>query len=305
MTPSSAGALTISDGRLALSALLILVNVGLSAALRLGLGRSLLLASFRMVVQLLLVGFVLEWLFHQDQAPLIVLVGTAMAMIAGVSAVQRTRQRFAGIYLNSLLSVMASSALVTGLAVSGLIRPQPWYNPQYLIPLLGMVLGNTLNGISLGLDRFMEGLRSGRDQVETDLALGATRWEACQMVVRDAIRVAMIPTINSMMVMGLVSLPGMMTGQILQGAAPAAAVRYQIVILFMIASATALGVSCVVGLAYGQLTSADHQLRLDRLVRPGGEDERRAAWGFLPWRGRGQAGGLGRQVMLLSRDRRI
>ncbi len=266
MTPSSAGALSISDGRLALSALLILVNVGLSAALRLGLSRSLLLASARMVVQLLLVGFVLEWLFRQDQAPLIVLVGAAMAMIAGVSAVQRTRQRFAGIYLNSLLSVMASSALVTGLAVSGLIRPQPWYNPQYLIPLLGMVLGNTLNGISLGLDRFMEGLRSGRDQVETDLALGATRWEACQAVVRDAIRVAMIPTINSMMVMGLVSLPGMMTGQILQGAAPAAAVRYQIVILFMIASATALGVFGVVGLAYGRLTSADHQLRLDRLV---------------------------------------
>jgi putative ABC transport system permease protein len=269
MSPSSAGALTINDGRLALSALLILVNVGLSAALRLGLARSLLVASVRMVVQLLLVGFVLEWLFRQDQAPLIVLVGAAMAMIAGVSAVQRTQQRFAGIYLNSLLSVMASSALVTGLAVTGLIRPQPWYNPHYLIPLLGMVLGNTLNGLSLGLDRFMEGLRSGRDQVETDLALGATRWEACRTVVREAIRVAMIPTINAMMVMGLVSLPGMMTGQILQGAAPAAAVRYQIVILFMIASATALGVFGVVGLAYLRLTSADHQLRLDRLVRAG------------------------------------
>jgi putative ABC transport system permease protein len=284
MTPSSAGALTISDGRLTLSALLILVNVGLSAALRLGLGRSLLVASVRMVVQLLLVGYVLEWLFHQDQAPLIVLVGAAMAMIAGVSAVQRTRQRFAGIYLNSLLSVMASSALVTGLAVTGLIQPQPWYNPQYLIPLLGMVLGNTLNGLSLGLDRFMEGLRSDRDQVETALALGANRWEACQAVVRDAIRVAMIPTINSMMVMGLVSLPGMMTGQILQGAAPAAAVRYQIVILFMIASATALGVFAVVGLAYGRLTSADHQLRLERLVRAGEQGEQRAAWSFLRWR---------------------
>ncbi len=289
MTPLSSGALTISDGRLALSALLILVNVGLSAALRLGLTRSLLVASLRMVVQLLLVGFVLEWLFRQDHAPLIVLVGAAMAMIAGVSAVQRTRRRFAGIYLNSLLSVLASSALVTGLAVTGLIQPQPWYDPQYLIPLLGMVLGNTLNGISLGLDRFMEGLRSGRDRVETALALGATRWEACQEVVRDAIRVAMIPTINSMMVMGLVSLPGMMTGQILQGAAPEAAVRYQIVILFMIASATALGVFGVVGLAYGRLTSADHQLRLDRLVNVGEPGEKLASGALRLWRrgGRG------------------
>jgi putative ABC transport system permease protein len=288
MTPVSSGALTISDGRLALSALLILVNVGLSATLRLGLTRSLLVASLRMVVQLLLVGFVLEWLFRQDHAPLIVLVGASMAMIAGVSAVQRTRRRFAGIYLNSLLSVMASSALVTGLAVTGLIQPQPWYDPQYLIPLLGMVLGNTLNGISLGLDRFMEGLRSGRDRIETALALGATRWEACQEVVRDAIRVAMIPTINSMMVMGLVSLPGMMTGQILQGAAPEAAVRYQIVILFMIASATALGVFGVVGLAYGRLTSSDHQLRLDRLVTIGESGEKYFSGALRMWRSGGR-----------------
>lgn len=286
---SAPGALPISDGRLALSALLILVNVLLSGLLRLGLGRSLLLAAMRMVVQLLLVGTVLEWLFRQHDPLRILLLGLVMASIAGVSAVQRTRARFAGIYANSLLSVLASSALVTGLAVGGIIRPQPWFAPQYLIPLLGMVLGNTLNGLSLGLDRFMEGLRSGRDQVETDLALGATRWEACRAVVRDAIRVAMIPTINSMMVMGLVSLPGMMTGQILQGAAPAAAVRYQIVILFMIASATALGVFAVVGLAYGRLTSADHQLRLDRLVKVGGQAEWRPAGAFLSWRRRGRS----------------
>ncbi|MCP9848635.1 ABC transporter permease [Cyanobium sp. Morenito 9A2] len=290
MTPAPAGALAISDGQLALSALLILVNVGLSVVLRLGLGRSLVVASLRMVVQLLLVGSVLEWLFRQDDALLIVLVAVAMALIAAVSAVQRTRRRFAGIYLNSLLTVLASAALVTGLAVVGLIRPQPWYDPQYLIPLLGMVLGNTLNGLTLGLDRFMEGLRSGRDRVETALALGGTRWEACQEVVRDAIRVAMIPTINSMMVMGLVSLPGMMTGQILQGAAPEAAVRYQIVILFMIASATALGVFGVVGLAYGRLTSADHQLRLDRLVTVGERGIGGAGGSFRRWWGAGRGG---------------
>jgi putative ABC transport system permease protein len=265
---AAGGAVAISDAHLALSALLILVNVGLSAWLRLGLGRSLLIGSARMVVQLLLVGSVLQWLFRQEQPGLIALLGLVMAAIAGVSAVQRTRRRFAGIYLNSLLSVMASSALVTGLALAGIIRPQPWYIPQYLIPLLGMVLGNALNGISLGLDRLMEGLIGRREQVEGRLALGATRWEACEELVREAIRVAMIPTINSMMVMGLVSLPGMMTGQILQGAAPAAAVRYQIVILFMIAAGTALGVSGVVLLAYRSLTSREHQLRLDRLREP-------------------------------------
>jgi putative ABC transport system permease protein len=128
-----------------------------------------------------------------------------------------------------------------------------------------MVLGNTLTGISLGLDRFMEGLVNQQSQIETLLTLGATRWEAAHGQVRDAIRVGMIPMINSMMVMGLVSLPGMMTGQILAGADPIDAVRYQIVIIFMIASSTALGTFGIVLLAFNALLNPSHQLRLDRL----------------------------------------
>lgn len=259
--------IAISYGQLALSALLIVVNLALSVALRLGLAQSLLIASLRMVVQLLLIGFVLEWLFTQDNALVVVAIALVMTAIAGVSAVNRTQRRFAGIYWQSLLSVLTASALVTGFAMVGIIRVQPWYDPQYLIPLLGMVLGNTLNGISLGLDRFLEGLVTQRDQVETLLALGATRWEAAHQTVREAIRVGMIPTINSMMVMGLVSLPGMMTGQILAGANPIDAVRYQIVIVFMIAAGAALGIFGVVLLAYRRLLSPDHQLRLDYLVK--------------------------------------
>ena len=208
-----------------------------------------------MVVQLLLVGTVLEWLFRQDNPSTVLLLALGMASIAGHAAVPRTRRRFAGIYMNSLISVMASSALVTGLAMAGIIRPHPWYEPRYLIPLLGMVLGNTLNGISLGLDRLMEALDRGRDEVEARICLGADRWSACRDMVSDSIRVGMIPTINSMMVMGLVSLPGMMTGQILEGSSPASAVRYQIMILFVIAAGTALGVCSVVLLGFLSLTT--------------------------------------------------
>lgn len=259
--------IAIGYGQLALAALLILVNVALSVGLRLGLGRSLLIGSLRMVVQLLLIGYVLEWLFTQENALVILAISLVMTAIAGVSAVNRTQHRFGGIYWNSLLSVLASSSLVTGFAMVGIIRVQPWYDPQYLIPILGMVLGNTLNGISLGLDRFMQGLITQQAQVETLLALGATRWEAAHRQVQEAIRVGMIPTINSMMVMGLVSLPGMMTGQILAGANPIDAVRYQIVITFMIAAGAALGIFGVVLLAYRRLLSPDHQLRLDYLRR--------------------------------------
>ncbi|MGF1567570.1 MAG: iron export ABC transporter permease subunit FetB [Nodosilinea sp.] len=257
--------ITIGYGQLALAALLMGVNLAVSLALRLGLEQSLAIASLRMVVQLLLIGYVLEWLFTQDHPGLILAISLAMATIAGIAAVNRTKRRFRGIYWNSLLSVLVASALVTGLAVKGIIRVEPWHNPQYLIPLLGMVLGNTLNGISLGLDRFMADLTSQRHHIETLLALGATRWEAAHTQVREAVRIGMIPTINSMMVMGLVSLPGMMTGQILAGASPLDAVRYQIVIVFMIASGAALGTFGVVLLAFRTLLSANHQLRLDYL----------------------------------------
>ncbi len=260
--------LSITYGQLALSALLILVNIGLSIGLRLGLERSLAIASLRMVVQLLLIGFVLEWLFTQKNPFLILAISLVMASIAGIAAVNRTRRRFPGIYWNSLLSVLASSSLVTGLSVAGIIGVQPWYDPQYLIPLLGMVLGNTLTGISLGLDRFMEGITTQRNQIETLLTLGANRWEAAQPQVQDAMRTGMIPTINSMMVMGLVSLPGMMTGQILAGANPIDAIRYQIVIVFMITAGAALGTLGVVLFAFQRLVSPDHYLRLD-LLRPG------------------------------------
>ena len=260
-------ALPISNAKLLLAAFLILINIVISAWLRLALGRSLILAAMRMVVQLLLVGGILEWLFKQHNPFIILLMAMLMASIAALAAVRSTKRRFVGIYLNSLLSVMASSALVTTIAIAGIIQPRPWFTPQYLIPLLGMVLGNTLNGVSLALDQLMEGLESQKDQVESHLSLGASRWEACQDVVQNSVRLGMIPTINSMLVMGLVSLPGMMTGQIMQGASPATAVRYQIVVIFIIAAATALGIVGVVLLGYGRLTSPDHQLRLDRLSK--------------------------------------
>ena len=251
--------------QLALAAGLIAVNVGLSWALRLGLGRSLVIASVRMSSQLLLVGLVLDWVFALNDPLPVLAVAMVMATLAAVSAVQRTRRRFAGVYWDAFVSVVGAAFLVTGVAVVGIVRVEPWFEAQYTIPLLGMVLGNVLNGISLALDRFTEGVVARRELIETYLSLGATRWEAAHDLVRDALRVGMIPTINSMMVMGVVSLPGMMTGQILAGAAPADAVRYQIVIAFMIAAAAALGSSGVTLLAFRRLFDTRHRLRSDRL----------------------------------------
>jgi putative ABC transport system permease protein len=182
-----------------------------------------------------------------------------MTVMGGSVSIRRVHFRHPGIWLSSLTSVWASSWIMTAVALFLIVPVRPWYSPQYAIPLLGMILGNTLNGISLGLDRLGGELAARRGQVETLLALGATRWEAARQPVQQAVRTGMIPIINSMMVVGIVSLPGMMTGQILAGASPLEAVKYQIVIMFLIASGTALGTVGVVLLSYLRLFDSDHQ----------------------------------------------
>jgi putative ABC transport system permease protein len=184
---------------------------------------------------------------------------TVMTLIAGVAAIQRTHMRYPGVWVRSVASVWASSWLMAAFALAVLVHVRPWYSPQYAIPLLGMILGNTLTGISLGLDRLGGELAGKPDQVEALLALGATRWEAARRPIQQAVRTGLIPTINAMMVVGIVSLPGMMTGQLLAGASPVEAVKYQIVILFLIASGTALGTVSVVLLSYRRLFNEHHQ----------------------------------------------
>lgn len=255
--------------QLGLAASLILINGAVSFTLGLGLERRLLLAAFRTVVQLLLVGLVLNWIFADRPWYVIMAMMLIMTLIAGGAAVRGTGHRYRGIWIDSIVSMWSSSWLIAAIALLAIVRPETWYTPRYAIPLLGMILGNTLNGISLGLDRLCEELDGKRDRVETLLALGATRWEAAGEPIRQAVRTGMIPIINSMMVVGLVSLPGMMTGQLLAGAEPLQAVMYQIVIMFLIAAGTSLGAVSAVLLGYLRLFSHDHQFLASRLSGTG------------------------------------
>jgi UDP-glucose/iron transport system permease protein len=262
------GYVELSYFQVALAALLIVVNGAISLALRLRLERSLLLAGLRTVVQLLLVGLVLEWVFRLDRWYVVLGVAAFMTLVAGVTAASRSERRYRGIWLDTIVSVWASAWMVTAFALFAVMQGiDEWYQPQYAIPLLGMVLGNTLNGISVGLNAFTEALATRREQVETLLALGATRWEAARALVQHAVRSGMIPTINAMMVVGIVSLPGMMTGQLLSGTSPISAVKYQIVIMFLIASATSLGTVGAVLLSFRRLFNSEHQFLDDALGR--------------------------------------
>jgi putative ABC transport system permease protein len=252
------------------AACLILANGLISLALQLKLERRLAIASLRTIMQLLAIGYVLAW-FFRPQTPwfAVALLMLLMSLIAGVAAVRRVEWRYVGIWLNSIVAVLASSWLVTTVALTVVIPPAVWTNniAQYAVPLMGMILGNTLTGISLGIDRLGEELAGKRDRVEMLLTLGATRWEAAREPVRQAVRTGMIPIINSMMVVGVVSLPGIMTGQLLSGADPLIAVKYQIVIMFLIAAGTALGTMTAVLLSYLRLFNRRHQFQHGKLSR--------------------------------------
>lgn len=259
--------LELSFWQVALAALLILVNGAISVVLSLKMEKTLLIASIRTVVQLLMVGLVLDWVFRVDRWYVVLLLGCVMSLIAGVTAATRGKRSYAGILLNCVCSIWISAWIVTAFALLIVFQgTEKWYQPQYAIPLLGMVLGNILNGITLGLNSFTESLVNRRDQIESMLSLGATRWEAALDPIREAIRTGMTPIINAMMIVGLVSLPGMMTGQLVSGMDPMQAIKYQIVIMFLIASATAMGTVGVVMLTFLRLFNKDHQFRSELIL---------------------------------------
>ncbi len=263
--------IALSPFDLSIAALLIIALAALSVRMQLGVERQLLVSAARSTVQLLLIGLVLKVLFDNAHVIWVALMSIVMLAVAGREVMVRQKHRLAGWWGLGVgtLSMFVSSFAVTVLALVLVIGTTPWYAPQYAIPLLGMVLGNTMNGISLGLDRLTQEATQKRQVIETRLALGQSWSRAISDSRREAIRVGMIPIINSMAAAGIVSLPGMMTGQILAGTPPVEAVKYQILVMFLIAGGTGFGTVVAVTIAARRLFDVRQRLRLDRL-KPSG-----------------------------------
>ena len=257
--------------QLALAALMVIGLAGLTALLRLGMSRSLLIAAARTALQLALVGLVLELLFAAERLVWVSLMALFMLLVAGREVMARQKRRLRGGWSFGIgtVSMFLSSFSVTVLTLVVIIGPDPWYRPQYAIPLLGMLLGNTMTGVALALDRLTDTAWRQRGVIENRLMLGQSWQEAIGDIRREAMRSGLMPTINAMAAAGLVSLPGMMTGQILAGTPPEMAVRYQILIMFAIALGTGFGTVAAVAAGSRRLFDQRERLRLDRLSAPG------------------------------------
>ena len=261
------GVIALSPADLALAALLVLLLAALSFRLRLGLARQLLVVALRTTVQLLLIGYVLHALFAHVHPGWVALLSLVMLAVAGYEVTARQQHRFRGWWSfgAGTLSMFVSSFAVTAFALIAIIGVEPWYAPQYAIPLLGMLLGNTMNGVALAMDTLVKTVWRERPVIEQRLLLGQDRDQALADIRRDAMRTGMIPIVNAMAAAGLVSLPGMMTGQILSGTPPLEAVKYQILIMFLIAAGTGFGIAAAIRLVGKRLFDVRHRLRLDTL----------------------------------------
>jgi putative ABC transport system permease protein len=258
--------LTAAD--LAAAALLVVLDAALSLALGLGLHRHLAIATVRMVLQLLLIGLVLRAVFALAAPAVTLLVVLAMTAVAAREVAARPEQRLArfGNYAVGALAVGGAALLTSLLALTTALRPHPWYDARYAIPLVGIVLGTVLNAASLALDALLGSVARERTAIEAQLALGVPIAAAMRRSVRDAVRRGMLPIINQMSAAGVVTLPGIMTGQILAGLDPMEAVKYQILLMFLLAGAAGLGAVAAVLPAARLLTDARQRLRLDRLA---------------------------------------
>ena len=234
------GALEIKYYDLAIAAALVLASMVVSWRLQLGLGRDLIWGAVRSFVQLALVGFVLGWLIHNAQWYLTLPALALMLGVAARTAAGRVKEPLARKGWVFTVALVTGSLLVLAFVTGAVLRLPTWYDPQYVLPLAGMIIGNAMNAATLAVGRFAGDLERRRLEVETALSLGATALQAVHPIRRDALRTAIIPAVNGMLVVGVVSLPGMMTGQIIAGQHPAQAVLYQVVVMYMITAAASL-----------------------------------------------------------------
>lgn len=217
---------------------LVLIAIALSAWQRLGLTWNLALATGRTIIQLTAVGYMLEIVFALNNPIAVLLIVAIMASIAAIVARNRISKKIPALLPTVGGAMLFSTALTLAYVNLLVLRPDPWFAPQYLVPLAGILLGGAMNGATIGGERFVSLLNNSRQEIETHLSLGATPQQATIAYRREAIKAGLIPTLNQMLIVGIVTLPGTITGQILSGVNPLNAATYQMLIMFILAFAT-------------------------------------------------------------------
>ncbi|KAM0755353.1 UPF0014-domain-containing protein [Meredithblackwellia eburnea MCA 4105] len=288
----------VTPTQVLISLSLLLLTVLLSLSLNLGIASSLLVAAIRCILQLSVMGVILDKVFKAE-SPWAVAAMSFVMILLGANEVTfaRSKRRPDGLFLSSLTSLLASVIPITVFGARLAIVHDPFWSPQSFIPILGMITGNAISGTAVATSVVIKELVDNRDKVETLLAHGASRTEAVVPVAREALRLALLPTVNQMSVIGLISIPGMMTGAILGGESTQRAAQMQMIIMFLITTTTTICVSLSLLFTLSVLVDSGHRIRADR-VSGGGKNG--SSGNVLVWLGRmgweclrGRGGGRG------------
>lgn len=250
----------ISLPGLGLSLFMMLGVIILDYLMKLMLGKDLVIGTFRVFIQLYFVGYLLKWIFGVNHPAVVILALMVMSIIAGYNAVKRAGDvKLKGAVIATGVIVF-STLISAGFGCWIVIGIDPWFNPQYVIPIGGMVLNGAMNGVALGISNLKASVKDNGQRIICALSMGATGSQAIHPLLTEAARRALIPTINSLMTAGIVQLPGMMTGQIIAGLPPTSAVEYQIVIFYMITVAVMVSVLLSMVISARSYFTKTHQM---------------------------------------------
>ena len=246
----------ISDASLLMASSLVLVSLLFSYFQKLRLEKETLISVIRAVIQLFAVGYVLQFIFRLRNPAVTTLIVLFMIFNAAFNAAKRGKGIKNGILISFLSILVGAGATLSVLVLSGAVR----YEANQIIPISGMIISNAMVAIGLCYRQLTGNFKSRRSEVEIKLSLGADLLPASMDILRDSIRTGMVPTIDSTKTLGIVSLPGMMSGLILAGTSPLMAIRYQIMVTFMLLSTTAISSFMACFLSYRTFFNERKQL---------------------------------------------
>lgn len=248
----------MSLNSLILASILLVVPLIVSYKQNLGIEKEIVWSVLRAIVQLFAVGYLLEYIFNIKNTLATIIIVLVMIVNAAIN----TRKRGSGIK-NVVWISLISMIIATGITLGTLVLVGALKNtPNDIIPVAGMVISNSMVAIGLAYMNLKNGFKIRRDEVETKLSLGADINVASKEILSDAIKLSITPSVDSAKTLGIVSLPGMMTGLILGGASPIVAVRFQIMVTFMLLSATSLSTMIAIYMSYKSFFNKRAQLNI-------------------------------------------
>ncbi|KAI8145565.1 hypothetical protein BJV82DRAFT_604206 [Fennellomyces sp. T-0311] len=248
------------------SSVFVLVAALISFCMGTRLELSLIISGIRCVVQLTIMGYVLDDVLGSNN-PGIVMLMTLVLILLGAyeTTFNRAKKTFSGLFVNMLVILLVSNVFIAFLGSAFALQEHPFWSPPKFIPIIGMLLGNSMGSIAMATEQCLDNITLNGPIIETRLAFGATRFEAVKPLAVEAIRVSMLPIITQLSVMGLINIPGMMVGQLMAGMSIKDAVVYQQCIMFMIAASSALGAVMAVIACLIVLVDKHHSLRSEKI----------------------------------------